>query len=471
MKKFSWSVLTSLAIYFLSIPFWVSQSGCANMAPPLGGPKDSLPPVLMAAKPGANATNVTQKKINLVFDEYVNLDNITQNLIVSPTPKINPIVESKLKVVTITIKDTLEPNTTYTFDFGNGIRDVNENNVLKNFRYVFATGDSIDNNTYNGNVIMAETGKTDSTLIAVLHRKNDDSTVSKQKPRYITRLDKEGKFEFKNVAAGTYYLFAFKDESGTRTYTSNRQLFAFSNEPVIIGKTAPLTLYAYAEEEEPVKPIASTKGPAAKNAADKKLRYETNVNAGEQDLLKPLEISFKTTPLRTYDSTKLRFFKDSMQPIKNYTLVSDSTNSKLSLKYNWEEDTKYVIIVDKDFAVDTLGRQLSKTDTLSFKSKKKSAYGIVRLRFTNLDLSKNPVLQFVQSDAVVYSHVFTDKTFTSQLFVPGDYDLRILYDDNKNGKWDAGQYYPNRKQPEIAIPIKRKITIKANWENEIDLDL
>src|SRR4029077_20096769 len=118
------------------------------------------------------------------FDEYLDLKEVRNNLIVSPVPKIMPTVTSHLRTMTIEIKDTLQPNTTYALNFGKAVTDVNEGNILKNFTYVFSTGNYIDSLRYSGRVIMAYTGKPDSTLIALLHDKLYDSAVAYERPRY-----------------------------------------------------------------------------------------------------------------------------------------------------------------------------------------------------------------------------------------------------------------------------------------------
>ena len=89
----------------------------------------------------------------------------------------------------------------------------------------------------------------------------------------------------------------------------------------------------------------------------------------------------------------------------------------------------------------------------------------------NLDLTKNPVLQFVQSNDVKYAYPLTSRNFNARLFQPGDYDLRILYDANKNGKFDPGEFFKNKRQPERVLPISRKLNVKANWLNEVDITL
>ena len=110
-----------------------------------------------------------------------------------------------------------------------------------------------------------------------------------------------------------------------------------------------------------------------------------------------------------------------------------------------------------------------KTDTLSFKTKKQAEYGSLQLKFRNLDLAKNPVLQFITNDFIYKSFQLSGNNFSQSLFLPGEYELRILYDDNKNGKWDPGDFFGKHKQPEIVRPVERKITVKAAWQNEFEL--
>lgn len=474
-------VLSILFIIVVIAQFQVFTVGCANMIPPTGGPRDSLPPTLVRAAPADSTRNFTGKKIVFEFDEFIAPpENIQENLLVSPVPKSMPNVVSKLRTLTVTLRDTLEENTTYSINFGNAIKDINEGNVLKGFTYVFTTGAQIDSLTVSGKVIIAETGKTDSTLIAVLHRSTDDSAVIKDRPRYVARVDRDGHFTFRNLPPGTFALYAFKDEGGQRKYMNRSQLFAFADSLVHTQANPSFTLYAYLEKEKeeekdkkkPAVPAVgrpSTKGPAA--AQDKRLRIETNLSNQELDLLGNLEIHFKTAPLKYFDSSKVQFTNEKYEPLTGYRLIRDTSNTKITLQYKWEPNTAYNLIVDKDFAEDTLGHKLLRSDTLTFRTKKESDYGLVRLRFLNLDLSKNPVLQFVQNDQVKFSHVFTDRNFYAKLFVPGEYDLRILFDENKNGLWDPGEFFGRHRQPEKVMPVPRKLTIKANWDNEIDITL
>lgn len=479
-------ILFYLLLVLLSIHQLVVLPGCANIVPPQGGPRDSLPPVLLKATPGDSTRNFKGNRISFSFDEFVELQNVTENLNFSPSPSVYPSVDYRLNTVTVKLKDSLEPNTTYTLNFGNAIRDFTEGNPLKNFSYTFSTGNYIDSLELSGKVILAETGKTDSTLIVLLHTRSDDSAVVKDRPRYMTKLDANGNFNFRNLPPRPFYIYALKDEGGTRRYYDEKQLFAFADRPVNpADSSGSLTLYAWS-----VKPAGVTGTPTpglgignrmnrtGGLVSDNRLRYQSSLVAGQQDLLSPFTLTFDQ-PLRSFDSTLLRLYTDSVyNPAPAYRFEKDSSNRKLTLIHTqltgqagWKENTTYHLVLDKEFAQDSAGKKLLKTDTLSFTTKKLSEYGSLQLKFRNLDLAKNPVLLFLSGETIVRSVPLSSASYTQSLFLPGDYDMRILFDDNKNGRWDPGQFFGVKKQPELVQPIGRKITVKAAWENEFDISL
>jgi hypothetical protein len=194
-------------------------------------------------------------------------------------------------------------------------------------------------------------------------------------------------------------------------------------------------------------------------------------------LLGNLIIQFKNG-LKVFDSTKVHFLDGGFQPIKSYLLVKDSTNTKLTISTKWALDSPYILILEKSFGEDSSDRRLLKDDTIKIRTKKESDYGSLLLRFKNLDISKHPVLQFVQNKEIKFSYPLKGIQFEKQLFPPGDYDLRILYDDNGNGVWDPGEFFGKHRQPEKVSPViipmrnrKRVFTVKANWENEYEFNL
>ncbi len=461
-----------IAIIYLCIAV---IAGCAQQITPSGGPRDSLPPVLLGAVPADSTRNFKADKITFYFSEYVQLDNVHDNLIVSPTPKIEPIVDARLRTVTIKIKDTLEANTTYLLNFGNAIKDINEGNIARNFTYLFTTGNRIDSLELTGRVLLAQTGKSDSTLIVMLHRNKDDSAVIKERPRYIAKLDSAGNFHFHNLPAGTFYLYALKDDAGQKKYLSKKQFFGFADQPVQIkSNNEPVNVYAYLEKDTTKTVLATTAPPTSKKEKakeqDKRLKFGNNLSSGSQDLLGNLEFNFPE-PLKNFDSTKARLTDENFVSVAGYTFSRDSTGKKLILKNKWIENTAYNLIVDKDFAEDSTGKKIPRTDTLRFRTLREADYGKIHIIFNNLDLSKKPVLQLMQGEEMKLTERLVSKEFNKLLFKPGDYEIKILFDDNENGVWDTGEFFGKHVQPEKVLAIKKPLTIKANWDNETIVDL
>jgi len=443
------------------------------MIPPTGGDRDSLPPLLLKVTPPDSSRGFTTKTITFTFDEFIDQpQDIFKNLIVSPNYSTPPAIESKLKTLTIKIKDTLEPNTTYYYNFGDAIKDINEGNILHDLSYIFTTGTTLDTLQLTGKVVLAETGGIDSTLIVMLHKSGEDSAVVNENPRYITRLDGKGNFRFLYLPAGTYYIYALKDEGGKRYY--GKSLFAFADSSVEIKPNAtPVTLYAFEEKQDqpPPSTINFTGGnrPGAR-PDERRLKFSTNLSGNVQDLLGNFNLNFER-PLRNLDTSKLQLSTDSIFNPVPASWEMDSLRKKLTLKISWKENTLYNLILDKDFAEDSSGRKLLKTDTISFTTKKQADYGSLKVSFTNIDLSRNPVLQFSQNGQVIKTFPLSTIELYQTLFYPGDYDLSILYDENKNGHWDPGKFFGGRKQPELVRPLNKKITIRPNWDNEFEITL
>lgn len=451
-------------LLFLVTTATLFGGSCANIIPPEGGPRDTIPPQLLSAVPKDSTLNFKGNKVTFTFNEYIDLQDVQNNLLFTPLFENNPKVDVKGKTITVNFRDTLEPNTTYILNFGNAIKDYNEGNVLKNFTYTFSTGPALDSLELRGKVLLAQTGKVDSTLVVVLHKNLKDSAV-RNRPQYATRLDANGNFHFGNLPAGTFAVYAIGDAGTGRRYMSGTQLFAFLDSPVTTGvQDSALLLYAYRETQ---RNAPSTTARPTTGRAENRLIFTTNLANNQQDLNKNLVLSF-TTPLRTFDSSKLILSTDSTFNRTPYTATLDSTRKELTLHTNWKEATKYNLVLDRDFAADTSGRRLLKSDTLFFTTRAASDYGNITIRFKNLDTARNPVVQFVQNEQVVFSAPVKAGVFTASRFAPGDYELRILYDTNGNGQWDPGQFYGVKRQPEIVQPLGEKITVKPAWDNSYE---
>jgi len=460
-----------LVLFILIISIAALFGGsCANIIPPQGGPRDSIPPQVLKMSPPDSTLNFRGNKIEFIFDEYVDLQDVQNNLLFTPLFEINPRVDVKGKTITVNFRDTLEAKTTYIFNFGNAIKDINEGNVLKDFTYTFSTGPALDSLELRGKVILAQTGRVDSNLVVVLHKNLKDSAVLNQRPQYVTKLDANGNFRFHNLPAGTFAVYALGEAGTSRKYQNKNNLFAFLDSPVTVGRRdSGLILHAY-RETQPVIPTPSNPLARTPGRTDNRLAFTTNLTNNQQDLNKDLVINF-ATPLKSFDTTKLTLSTDSVFNPATYTASVDSTRKELRLHSAWEEGTKYNLIMDKDFAADTSGRKLLKSDTLFFTTRAAADYGNVNIRLRNVDLTKNPVLLFVQNEQVVFSASVKSGNFSHNRFVPGDYELRILYDINDNGKWDPGQFFEAKKQPELVRPIEQKITVKPAWDNDYERTL
>ena len=463
IKNLLYIAAAFLFIYFLS----VTGSGCAQIGAPTGGPRDSIPPVLVSAYPKVLSTNFTGNKITLVFDEYINVLEVQKNVIVSPYPKTFPVINFKLKEVSIKLKDTLLENTTYAINFGNAIVDNNENNPFKEFTYVFSTGNTIDSLKLSGKVLMAETGKPDSTLQALLYRNGNDSSVEQRKPNYIAKIDRNGIFTFTNLSEGVYKIYALKDGDGGKTYNSKIESFAFVNEDITInGKNDSVRLYAY-EEEKDIKKVSAV---PARVVIEKKLKYTSSLGTGgQQDVLTNLELRFNNK-LKLSDSSKIILTDTNYNKIEGVSISLDSTRKNIIIKNKWPLENYYRLIIPKGAVSDSANNVLAKSDTIKFQSKKESDYGSLTLRFTKIDSARHPVIQFLISAEIVKFIKVTGPSWTDKFFNPGEYELRILYDTNNNGVWDPGNY-KKKIQPEHALTLDKKLTIKANWDNEREIEL
>jgi uncharacterized protein (DUF2141 family) len=225
--------------FFFLIAVVLAALQCARRGTPTGGPKDTTPPVLLKAEPENLTTEFKAKKIKLYFDEYIKLEDVQNQLIVSPPLKYNPEVSPQggaSKYVEIILKDTLLENTTYTLNFGQSIVDNNEGNPNSFLTYVFSTGTYIDSLTVSGVVKDAFNKKADEFISVMLYEIDTaytDSTTFNKPPNYITNtLDSTTIFQLKYLKAGKYAIIAIKDESKNNVFDQNTDKIGFIEDTV-----------------------------------------------------------------------------------------------------------------------------------------------------------------------------------------------------------------------------------------------
>ena len=208
-------------------------SSCANRGiGPQGGPKDTIPPRMVKEQPLNQSVNFHGKKIEITFNEYLQLDNIQQNLLVSPPQQVSPIVKAIGKKVTVEMQEDLIDSTTYTLDFGNAICDYTEKNPMRGYVFAFSTGDRIDSMEVYGRVANAEDLNPVSGLMVGLQANLHDSAFSTLPFTRVARSDSLGEFGIQNLRNGVYRLYALQDQSRDFLYQPGEGL-AFSDSLVI----------------------------------------------------------------------------------------------------------------------------------------------------------------------------------------------------------------------------------------------
>lgn len=208
----------------------VCLHGCANRGiGPQGGVRDTIPPKIIREVPLNGTLNYKDPKIELHFDEYLQLDNVADNVLISPPQRSMPEVKAIGKHISVHFLDSLQDSTTYTIDFGNAICDYHEKNPISNYAFSFATGNSIDSLEIYGQLINAEDLNPVSGIIVGIHKNLEDSALQTMPFSRITRSDSTGMFVIRNIREGSYRLYALQDISRDYIYQPGEALAMYDS--------------------------------------------------------------------------------------------------------------------------------------------------------------------------------------------------------------------------------------------------
>ena len=227
---------------------------CAKRASPTGGPKDSIPPVLINASPKLNTTFFDKDEFNLIFNEYITLKDINKQLIISPPLnstqyKVYPVTGASKKV-TLKLLDSLLKNTTYTFNFGESIVDFNESNPSSYLTYTLSTGATIDSLYIRGNITDAFENETERFISLQLYPVDSiftDSVIYSQKPLYVTSTLDTTIYRFQNLRAGKYAIIAMEDMAGNYFFDQNMDKIGFNEKLIELPKDSIINLRLFKE--------------------------------------------------------------------------------------------------------------------------------------------------------------------------------------------------------------------------------
>jgi hypothetical protein len=233
-------VFLSLLFIILSFYQFIILSflpSCASIGSPTGGKFDTIPPVFFRSNPEPNATNFGGNKIELFFDEYISIDKPTEKVIITPPQNKMPTIRAIGKKISVELKDTIIDNTTYTFDFTNGIVDNNEKNVLEGFTFAFSTGDVVDSLIVSGTVLNAENLEPMPNIMVGLHSNLADSAFTTIPFLRTSMTNDKGRFWIRNVAHGTYKIYALNDQKRSYKFEGGNEYIAFDDSLIVPGFT------------------------------------------------------------------------------------------------------------------------------------------------------------------------------------------------------------------------------------------
>lgn len=301
--------------------------GCAKRGTITGGLKDTIAPKLLNSSPKNGTVNFNSNEIKLYFDEYIKLKNIGKQLIVSPPMKNAPEVlpYNASKYITIKIKDTLQANTTYSFNFGQSIQDNNEGNILPQFKYILSTGTYIDSLELKATFKHAIDNKPPNFVSFMLYEANEkyyDSIIYKENPRYITNsLDSLKAVKLENLKAGKYKLIAIKDVNNNNKFDPAKDQIGFIKDFITVPNDTVFQLELF---KETAKFKALKPSQASGNRAT--IGYEGNPKDAKFELKKEGNpIPFRISQLPKKDSLQIWF-----KPIKNDSITVSVSKDKFN---------------------------------------------------------------------------------------------------------------------------------------------
>jgi len=316
--------------------------GCAKRGTPTGGPKDSIPPVLVNASPKLNSTNFDSEEIRLTFDEWIKLNKVQDQLIISPpleksSYEIKPL-SGVTKKVFLKFLDSLAPETTYTINFGNSIQDNNENNPLTFFSYTFSTGETIDSLYVRGNTKDAFSQESDEFISLQLYRVDSlfkDSIIFQDKPTYISNTLDSTNYTFQNLKEGKYLLIALKDVDNNYFFDPFFDKIGFIDSLITLPRDSVIDLKLFKEETEIIwdKPhfINSEKigfGYYGKLDLDK-IRIESNI---------PDSINYVFIKEKETDTLNLWLSRNSFDSL-SFSLIETDTIKLTTVKFDRKRDS------------------------------------------------------------------------------------------------------------------------------------
>ena len=562
---FSLFIISFIIIYFLTY--------CASITPPGGGPRDTIPPKLVRSVPENKSLNFSGNTIQLYYDEYLQIENLSKQLII--TPIIQEEYEQKIRrnSIELTFPEPFQDSTTYTFNFQEAIQDITEGNVTLDNVFAFSTGDYIDSLYINGKVFDIFSNDLLEGFTVCLYLMGDTLDIFNSPPIYLTRTDKEGKYLIENIKNGLYKLYTYNDANSNLKCDMPREMFGFTADTIDL-QTNIDSVFLKAQYLDMREIEVQRAGPAGKyfeiktnkNLVDysieplesskilfhnfgedhKTIRFYNNIHSLDSIQFKftatdSIENVFTDTLFLKFTESKREMepFSYTLLPKQNAKITDQFTGTFLfskpvmkinfdslyfeydSITYQYLNDSvqyelnkrRDKVTLNVDLFFSEYIQSLRKTDSISVEpsnnttgirrtgsgsaGRKKLIFHTGKGAFISAEMDtsisssleyqllrtedygtiKGNVLsehnsftiQLLKGGKDIVMETISQKQYTFTNVEPGKYSIRVLIDNNENGKWDPGNIFEN-VEPEDIYFFPDEITIRSNWElTDIDL--
>lgn len=525
-----------------AILFLILFASCAKVVPPSGGEKDTTPPQWIGAIPPNESLNFQSESIYLEFDEFIQLNDIQNQLIVSPPLEERPNIRIKKRGVLIELKEKLKPSTTYTFNFGAGVGDFTENNAAQDLIYVISTGDVLDSLQIQGDVIDAYTGLPSEGAKVMFYQDFQDSLPLKEKPYYFGRSNAEGKFKVSNMSEGEYKVFVLQESNSNYIYDDpSSESYAFLEESIASNVPSDsLSTYRFRLSQErdtlqyfqdyytdstgfaklvyfqkPLSPTAKFVDGEGEFEFDLRKNQDTTyfwiaesptdqerdvvffdqgkvvdtlsikhygvsgeqsqeryqlllMDEGQKSLRVEDTLRFGfNRPISSVDTSKFQLLKDSLE-VGGELAIS---GFEVMVKGPFRDGESYDLLFLPEAIQSREGMLLQ--DTISSKVQFMTSEELGDLNLVlPFETGENDIIELVKKEGGVVFSEYVDGRSRIQYsrLKPGVYRFRLFEDKNRNGRWDAAEYFKGI-QPEMVYNYQEDIQLRANWEMEIEWKL
>jgi uncharacterized protein (DUF2141 family) len=517
------------------VPFYLGITilfmACAQVKPIPGGDKDHTPPQVLRWIPENAQTMFTAKGFSIEFDEYIALQNIQTELVVSPPLQAQPVVTIRKKTVIVQWKEDLKPSTTYNFQFGDGVVDVNEANKVPNLQFVFSTGQTLDSARCQFQVMDNKSGEWSKNARVLLFENDSDFFNVRPRPAYISKTDANGKAEINYIRSSKYFVYALDDANGNYR-ADDGELVGFLPAPIeaqaldtvpkgmrlcetlpekkrvesyIIDSTGTLHFHwpaAWGEVQ-----VTTLEGPAIRTWQDTtrdsiwafiqekpKDAYVRVVVSADADFKDTLEIPFFNqvndrwkiqAPTNKYIPSEQILFEGPFEMVCTNQAQSINTSDSTVIEGSWRKGLspnqwqltapfmpgryKGVILPGTFVNVSGVPNDSLKMDFQIFGAKE---LGSLEVDLSKLRQGGMFFLELLNKQNVVVKTWPVNQPGKLKLLelIPGEYGLRLWEDTNKNGVADLAN--PRQfVEAEKYTYLSKSILIRANWEVQLQPEL